>query len=142
MIDRDASEARSDRILARAEALARKEAGDSARAQVIIDAFVRKALAAGLPTRRLKARAYTGDARYRTEIEGWYVRKDCSVGIDPQGRYYVLLTPASLAARVKGVELQPSAPPLYLGYGALDGESISLEDLLKRRLAAGTGFPS
>jgi len=38
------------------------------------------------------------------------------------------------------VTIAPSPPPLAVGRGARDGESMSLKELLDRRLAAGLEF--
>ena len=51
-----------------------------------------------------------------------------AVGTD--GEFYLLTVPASLRARVRGADLAPSDPPLVLGKGARDGESIDLADAL------------
>jgi hypothetical protein len=89
----------------------------------------------------LRARSYGGNSRYRTNVDGWYLRRDHSIGIGTDGRFYVLSTPTSLAARVTGVVLASSDAPLELGRGARDGESIPLADALEKRFAAGDSFP-
>jgi len=40
-------------------------------------------------------------------------------------------------ARLRGVTVEPQDPPLQVGRGARDGESIDLDALLARRLDAG-----
>lgn len=135
--DRDAT---ADRAFARADGLGRARAAESRAAAVLIEDFTQRAAAAGLATTQLRARSYAGNARYRTNVEGWYLRRDHSIGIGADGRFYVLSTPTSLAARVTGVVLRPSDAPLELGRGARDGESIPLADALEKRLAAGDAF--
>jgi len=134
-------EAAAERTLARAEGLTRAKAAESRAAAALIQDFTRRATAEGLATTRLLARSYSGNARYRTDIEGWYLRRDHSIGIGIDGGFYVLSTPTSLRARVTGVALQPTDAPLELGRGARDGESIPLADALDKRLAAGDAFP-
>jgi len=136
--DRDAT---AERAFARADGLGRARAAESGAAAALIEDFTRRAKAVGLATTHLRARSYGGNGRYRTNIEGWYLRRDHSIGIGTDGRFYVLSTPTSLAARVTGVILQPNDAPLELGRGARDGESIPLADALDKRLAAGDSFP-
>jgi hypothetical protein len=74
---------------------------------------------------------------YWTGITGWYLRRNRSLGADADGNYYILGTPASLRARLLGVRISPSDPPLTVGLGARDGESMPLEQLLRLRLEEG-----
>jgi hypothetical protein len=120
---------------------AERRARESAKAQELLDEFVRTALERGLPTTELTARTWKGSGRYATGIKGWYLRLDRSLGVDPQGRYYSLLVPPRPLARFRGVEVSPSDPPLQVGEGARDGESIALRELLRLRLEAGADFP-
>ncbi|HYF71203.1 MAG TPA: hypothetical protein VD864_00200, partial [Nocardioides sp.] len=53
---------------------------ESERAQALVDRFVEDAVRAGLPTEELTARPWSGGGRYRTGLEGWYLRRDRSVG--------------------------------------------------------------
>ncbi|MBN2176738.1 MAG: hypothetical protein JW722_03675 [Demequinaceae bacterium] len=137
----EAPDPREDRIVSHARALARARAAESRKASGLIKEFVSRAIAAGIPTTRLKARSYDGAARYRTTVEGWYLRRDLSVGVDAEGLFYVLSAPASLVSRFKEVSLTPSDPPMELGRGARDGESMPLPDALEKRLMAGADFP-
>ena len=119
---------------AHADALARKQAAESQQARALIATFVERALAHGPAPVELRARSYDGRARYRTPLRGWYLRRDESVAVDTAGEFYVLSTPASLAARVRGVVPAPSDPPLVLGAGGKDGESLDLTQALARVL--------
>jgi hypothetical protein len=116
------------------EALRRRGEREAAQAQVLIDRFVRLAGEAGLATEELTARPWSGRGRYRTGIEGWYLRRDRSIGLGVDGRYYVLVVPAVRFGRWRTVPVAPSPPPLQVGRGARDGESISLDALLELRL--------
>lgn len=141
--DRDPAdrEATAERAFARADGLGRARAAENRAAAALVEDFAVRAAAAGLATTRLRARSYGGNAIYRTNVEGWYIRRDHSIGVGADGSFYVLSTPTSLAARVTGVVLRPDDAPLELGRGARDGESIPLADALERRLAAGDAFP-
>lgn len=124
----------------RAEALARQREGETRRAAELIRQFARDAVAAGLTPVRLTARTYDGSSRMRTSHEGWYLKRDMSVAVGTDGEFYVMSAPRSLRAMLKGVTLPPGEPPLELGKGARDGESMPLVDALAKRLAAGNDF--
>jgi hypothetical protein len=117
-----------------AEAQQRRAEQESADAQVLVDRFVARAKQAGLPTEQLTARPWSGGGRYRTGITGWYLRRDRSIALDEDGRYYVLVVPPARFGRWRGVHLSPSPPPLQVGRGARDGESFALGELLDLRL--------
>jgi hypothetical protein len=118
------------------EALRRRGERESAQAQVLIDRFVRNATEAGLATEELTARPWSGRGRYRTGVVGWYLRRDRSVGLGVDGRYYLLVVPPVRFGRWRTVRVEPSPPPLQVGQGARDGESISLDALLQLRLSS------
>lgn len=126
----DWREQRRDAARAHADALARKQSGESARARALIDEFVREATAHGPAPVPLRVRSYDGRHRYRTPLQGWYLRRNESVAVGSDGAFYVLSVPASLRALVTGVTPEPSEPPLVLGKGGRDGESIDLADAL------------
>jgi hypothetical protein len=96
--------------------------------------FVQKIQEQGVEPQPLRAQVVGTGASYRTGIIGWYLRRNRSLGVDPDGNYYILGTPASLKARLFGVRISPSDPPLTVGLGARDGESIPLDQLLRNRL--------
>lgn len=117
-----------------------QRAAESAKAQKVIDAFIERALGMGLAPHELRAKAYSSSTTYRTGLTGWYIRRDRSVAIGSDGSFYTLAVPAELMARVRGVTVNPSDPPLIVGAGGRDGESIALADLLAIRLAEPDAF--
>jgi hypothetical protein len=123
-------EHRTEAAAAHAKELGRRRAAEAAQARVLIAEFVRKANARGIQPVRLRARSYDGRSRYRTDTHGWYLRRNESVAVGTDGEFYLLTVPASLAAHLRGARLEPSDPPLVLGKGARDGESIDLVDAL------------
>ncbi|MDM7830917.1 hypothetical protein [Cellulomonas edaphi] len=127
-------EQRREAAAAHAEALERRQQAESDRARVMIAEFVARATAQGPAPVPLRARSSTGAARFRTPLRGWYLRVDESVAVDVDGRFYVLRAEPSLTARLRGVSPEPSAPPLVLGAGGRDGESLDLKDALDRVL--------
>ncbi|MCI9890041.1 hypothetical protein JT358_16540 [Micrococcales bacterium 31B] len=106
------------------------EAEESRKAQVLIDAFVRDVIALGVQPVALRARGYSGSARYRTRQRGWYIRSDETVAIGEHGEYYLMAVWAGLRERFVGVDVTASAPPLVVGKGGRDGESFDLDVLL------------
>jgi len=125
---------RVDRASEHRKAQLRRRAQESAKAQVMIDRFVEQATEAGIPTEELMARPWSGRGRHRTGVVGWYLRRDSSIGVSREGRYYVLNVPPVRFGRWRTARLDPSPPPLIVGEGARDGESIPLESLLELRL--------
>jgi hypothetical protein len=116
------------------EALRRRSDEEAAKAQVMIDGFVERAKRAGLPTEELTARPWSGTGRYKTGVVGWFLRRNGSVGVDTDGRFYVLNVPPVTFGRWRTVHIEPSPPPLIVGKGGGDGETFALDELLEMRL--------
>jgi len=100
----------------------------------MITAFVERAREHGPAPVPLRVRAYGGAGSYRTTLRGWYVRTDRTAAVGEDGEFYVLTTPRSLRARLAGTTPAPSDPPLVLGAGGRDGESVDLDVALERAL--------
>nr|WP_210732583.1 hypothetical protein [Cellulomonas denverensis] len=113
--------------------LARQRA-ESAKARQLIQEFLVRARERGIAPEPLRAQGYGGRGSFRTGIEGWYLRRDRTVAVGSDGEFYVLTVPGSLAARWRGVELTPQDPPLVIGAGGKDGESLDLPIALARVL--------
>ncbi|MGW6131762.1 hypothetical protein ACWFNE_17210 [Cellulomonas sp. NPDC055163] len=118
-----------------AEALERRRLAESTRARALLAEFVETARARGVAPVPLRAHSYDGRHRYRTPVTGWYLRRDEKVAVGTDGEYYVLGVPTSLRARLRGTTLTPQDPPLVIGAGGKDGESLDLPDALARALA-------
>lgn len=122
------------------QARLRAEAAEEEQARALVADFLVRVRELGLPAEPLRARAYNGSATFRTGVSGWYLKPNGSLAIGEDGGYYVLIAPGGLMTRLRGAQIVASAPPLAVGRGARDGESMSLKELLERRLAAGAGF--
>ncbi len=133
-------EERSAAAAAHAAALDRAGRAESVQARRLIADFVAEAHRLGLEPGRLRARAYSGGAHYRTGLRGWYLMRQGTLAVDTAGEYYVLTVPRSWRSWLWGVTLQPSDPPLAVGRGARDGESMALDVLLRLRLAGGNDW--
>lgn len=125
---------RAERADYHVEAQRRRSEQESAEAQVLVDRFVAQATQAGLATEELTARPWSGRGRYRTGVVGWYLKRDRSVGVGLDGRFYVLVVAPQRFGRWRTVPLRPTPPPLEVGRGARDGESVALDALLGMRL--------
>ena len=124
---------RAEEAARRAQLAAAAERGESAQAQVLIEAFVAQAKAQGLTPVPLRATLYTGQS-VKTDKVGWYLRKNESLAIGEDGAYYILTVPGGLKERLRGVQLKPSPPPLLVGKGGRDGETGDLSVFLERLL--------
>jgi hypothetical protein len=127
-------EKRREASAVHAAALERRKAAETAQARAQLADFVREMKQRGVEPRPLRASVVGSGASYRTDITGWYLRRNRSLGVDADGNFYILGVPASLKARLLGVRILPSDPPLTVGLGARDGESMPLEQLLRLRL--------
>jgi hypothetical protein len=125
---------RAEEAARRAELAAAAERGESAQAQILIDAFVTQARARGLMAVPLRATLYSGQS-VKTDKVGWYLRKNQSLAIGEDGAFYILTVPGGLKERLRGVQLRASPPPLYIGKGGRDGETGDLSEFLDRVLA-------
>lgn len=128
---------RTEAAAHQAAELERRRALESAEAAVLLREFVAEAQRRGIAPVPLQARSYAGDATYRTRTLGWYLRKNRTLAVGTDGSFYVLSVPGGLSARLRGAVLTASDPPLVLGKGGRDGESISLADALALVLERG-----
>ncbi|MEU4380861.1 hypothetical protein [Micromonospora echinofusca] len=126
-------------VRAHAAADEQRRAAERAEAAELVARFVAEAVRRGLPPTPLTARSYNGRGRYRTRLRGWYVDRARSRAVDTDGRFHLLTVPGGLRARLFGADPEPSPPPLVVGAGGRDGESIPLEVLLARRLDGNDG---
>ncbi|HUX72254.1 MAG TPA: hypothetical protein VMV41_17215 [Cellulomonadaceae bacterium] len=122
-------------------ALERRRAADADRARGLLADFVRESRELGPAPVQLRVRSNDGRHRYRTDLTGWYLRQNESVAVGTDGEFYVLSVPPSVAAWFRGATLTPSDPPLVLGAGGRDGESIDLSAALDRVRARRGGSP-
>jgi hypothetical protein len=117
-----------------AAALERRKASETAQARQLLIDFIATLKERGVEPEPLRAQVVGSNTSYRTNLTGWYLRRNRSLAVDVDGNFYILGVPASLTARVAGVHVVPSDPPLIVGQGARDGESLPLAELLRLRL--------
>ena len=123
-----------------ADVLARRKSAETEQARAQLAAFVRTAQDRGITPTPLRARAFNGRTTYRTGLTGWYLKRNRSLAVDADGNFYVLSTQTSIISRLRGATVRPSNPPLVVGVGGRDGESMPLQQLLDLRLQAGDGW--
>lgn len=114
--------------------LAARQDAEHVRAEEMLADFVRRAHDAGLEPEPLQVRGYGGRGTARTPLRGWYLRTDRTSAVSTDGDFYVLTAPLGLVDRLRGVRPAPRRPPLVLGAGGKDGDSIDLVDALERLL--------
>ncbi len=120
--------------LAHEQALVARQHAESDRARSLIADFVRTAVEREVAPVPLRAQGYGGRGRYRTPLRGWYLRKDETVAVATDGEFYVLTVPRTLGAALHGATPRPQDPPLVIGAGGKDGESLDLGVALARAL--------
>ncbi|MHB1287826.1 hypothetical protein [Georgenia sp.] len=136
--DEDWARHRREAATARAAMLDRGRLAATRRASDLLVRFAAAARAAGLATEPLRVQGYGGGTA-RTHTSGWYLRRDRSVGVGTDGSFYVLTARLGLAARLCGVDPVPAEPPLVLGAGGRDGDSVDLATALDRLLPGWDG---
>jgi hypothetical protein len=125
---------RAEAVRVQAERLAARQDAEHARAEEMLRDFVAVARTARLAPEDLLVQGYGGHGTARTGLKGWYLRVDRTLGVSTDGGFYVLTAPIGLLDRVRGTRLEPRRPPLVLGAGGKDGESVPLADALDRLL--------
>lgn len=128
---------RREAAAAHEAALVARQRAESDRARALIQEFLVDSRERGVAPEPLRAQGYGGRGSFRTGIEGWYLRRDRTVAIGTDGEFYVLTVPGSLSARWRGVHVEPQDPPLVIGAGGKDGESLDLPLALARVLGDG-----
>jgi len=116
-----------------AERLTARKAAESAQASEYLKQFAVAAKKNGLAPIPLVAINSKG-ATAATGLVGWYLRADKSAGFDTHGNYYFLQRDLSFIDRLRGVSINKSDPPLILGAGGRDGETMDLTARLSELL--------
>ncbi|MCL6422402.1 hypothetical protein Bequi_03215 [Brachybacterium sp. JHP9] len=129
------SEERAEIIAAKDRALYDARQAEHEQATALLREFAERFESAGIPPIPLQALPYRGDRPVRTHLRGWYLTQDRTLGMDRQGRYYILRADGGLGSRLRGADVEPALAPLVIGRGARDGETVDLRTLLSTRLS-------
>ncbi|MCI2240373.1 hypothetical protein MO973_45500 [Paenibacillus sp. TRM 82003] len=130
---------RAEAAAAHAAAAERARLAETSEAHRLLAGFVAEVRRRRIDPVPLRARVAGG--RARTGLHGWYLRRDESLAVTEDGVFHVLTVDGGLRERLLGVRPAPADPPLQVGRGARDGESVELAELLRRRLAELGGDP-
>ena len=123
----EAARVQAERLQERVDAL-------HAKAEGILAEFLPVVVAHGPAPEPLRVRGYGGRGSARTPLQGWYLRGNRTAALGTDGNFYVLIAPLSTMDRLRGVRPAPARPPMVLGEGGKDGESIELLVSLERIL--------
>lgn len=125
---------RREVFAAKEQALHAARAAEHEKATGIIREAIARFREADIAPIPLRAKPYTGAGTIRTPLQGWYLKRDRSLAVDEEGRYYVMRVDGGLRARLQGAVPEPSQAPMVVGRGARDGDTFTLEELLQMRL--------
>jgi len=125
---------RRDDAVERAEMLARRRRGETDRARAMLTTFAAAAARADLRPEMLRVQDYGGRGTARTGVTGWYLRGDRTAAVGTDGQFYVLTARLSVLDRLRGTAVTAQEPPLVLGAGGKDGDSLDLAAALTRLL--------
>lgn len=134
MSDSDWKQHRAEVFETQRRALAAAAEAEHAKATAMIAEAIAAFRAAGIAPHPLKAHPYRGSRPVATTHVGWYLKSDRTVGIDTDGKYYMLSASGDVLTRLRKATLTPSLAPLVVGRGGRDGEAIDLVELLQMRL--------
>ncbi len=134
MVDSDWAAHRTEAARIQHERLRARQDAEHQRAEALLEQFMNAIARKPVPAQPLRVRGYGGNFSARTNLHGWYLRIDRTAGVSTQGDFYILTAPLSVLDRVRGVHPEPSRPPMVLGAGGKDGDSIDLVDALERVL--------
>lgn len=125
---------RTEAARVQAERLAQRQSAVHDKAEAQIAEFMPVLLRHGPAPQPLLVTGYGGRSQARCNVKGWYLRNDKTAGLGTDGKFYVLTAPLSAFDRFRGVKLAPTRPPLILGEGGKDGDTIELSEALNRLL--------
>ncbi|MCL1899613.1 MAG: hypothetical protein FWG11_03670 [Promicromonosporaceae bacterium] len=116
------------------ERLQERRDAQHAKAEEMLAEFLPVVRAHGPRPVPLRVTGYGGKGVAKTPLRGWYLRTNRTAALGEDGHFYLLIAPLSPRDRLLGCQPDPSRPPLVLGEGGRDGESIDLADALERVL--------
>lgn len=128
------SDQKSENVRLQAKRQEERLAAQSAQAREYLRRFIQAARANNLPSEPLVAQGYGGKGSAKTGLNGWYLKTNRTMAVCENGDFYLLIADLSWKDRLKGYTPKPTDPPLVLGAGGRDGESIDLTDALSKLL--------
>lgn len=129
-VDEEWAANRREAAAEHARRLAERKRLEAAKAQEIIDAFLATAATDAVPPEPLEVKGRSG-GRARTSLRGWYLKTDRSAAVATDGGFYVLIADLGVRERWRGYTPTPVDPPLIVGEGGGDGETIDMAAALE-----------
>ena len=118
-----------------ASRLAQRQDAEHRRAEAQLDAFLPVVKAYGPAPVDLIVQGYGGVGEARTNLKGWYLRNNRTCALGTDGKFYVLIAPLNrFHPPFLKIKVAPTRPPMIIGEGGKDGDSIDLSDALERVL--------
>lgn len=105
-----------------------------AAAREIVDRFMEAASRQRLAPGELTVRGFGGRGRARSTVRGWELRRDGTIALGEDGKVYRMTADLGLLDRFRAVAPEEIDPPLVIGAGGRDGDSIELAVALDRVL--------
>lgn len=90
--------------------------------------------ARGLAPAELTVRGFGGKGRARSSVRGWELRRDGKIALGEDGKVYRMTRDLGLLDRFRAVTPEEIDPPMVIGAGGRDGDSIELAIALDRLL--------
>jgi hypothetical protein len=120
--------------------LAQRQNAEHQRAEALLAQFMPAVTTRGPAPVELMVQGYGGVGEAPTNLRGWYLRNNRTCALGTDGKFYVLIAPLSrLHLPFMKVKVAPTRPPLIIGEGGKDGDSIDLADALERVLPGWRG---
>ncbi|TNU76166.1 hypothetical protein FH969_04315 [Miniimonas arenae] len=133
MDEQDWAQGRREAAAEHARRLVARKDAEAERAQAMIDAFLATAERDAVPPEPLVVRGRKG-GQAKSGLMGWYLKTDRSVAVATDGHFYVMTADLGLVERMRGYRPKPVQPPLIVGEGGGDGETIDMDAALARHL--------
>ena len=115
--------------------LAQRQDAEHKRAEAQLAAFLPVVKAHGPAPVDLIVQGYGGVGEARTNLRGWYLRNNRTCALGTDGKFYVLIAPLSrFRPSFMKVPVAPTRPPMIIGEGGKDGDTIELAEALERVL--------
>jgi len=118
-----------------ASRLAARQDAEHTRAEALLAKFLPIVTAHGPAPVDLMVQGYGGVGLAPTHLKGWYLRNNRTCALGTDGKFYVLIAPLSrFHPKWRKIKIAPSRPPLIIGEGGKDGDTIELSESLERIL--------
>jgi len=116
-----------------ASRLAERQDAEHRKAEALLAEFLPVVKARGPAPVELLVQGYGGQGSAKSNLRGWYLRNNRTCALGTDGKFYVLIAPLSrLHPRFMRINVRPTRPPMILGEGGKDGDTIDLADALER----------